>query len=226
MTSLSRRSSWLLMAAIIVLPGCSTSSLLKTSGQVLSSPARMIAATRKNRPVAKVLCLWEAAEGQGLDGKPARGFAGQIMFFTHGDPSPVRVNGKVRIFEYTDYDSEAPNPRPEHLFEFDAAAWNAHIAEGTIGETYNVFLPYVKKHKGHAVCALRLEYEDADGRVTSSPFHSVTLASKSSLKTLSDIHRHVVQQQTSEPSRDVSVTENAKPAAKKLESTTIKLPGK
>lgn len=228
--STGRTSSFKLLislCACTLLVGCSSSTLLKSSGNVLTSPARLISSSRKEPPIGKILCLWEAAEGQGLDGKPTRGFAGQIMFFTHGEPSPVRVKGKVRVFEYADYTSDRTDQKPDHLFEFDNGAWNAHITDGTIGETYNVFLPYVKGDTGHATCALRVEYESPEGRVTSSPYTEVTLVSKTSQQSLTGMTRNVIHNSTTDPGKDVSLQPTAADTKRaSLDSTTIKLPKK
>jgi hypothetical protein len=209
------------LAAVSGLVGCSSTTLLQTSSSVLNAPAAMLQAARTPDRVSKLLCLWEAAEGQGLDEKPARGFAGQIMFFTHGKASPIKVNAVVRIFEYVNYDSDDENPIPTHMFTFDSGAWNAHRAEGTLGQSYNVFLPYVKKDKGHAVCALRVEIETEDGRKISSPFTEVTLASKTSNRAAKGIQRDVVRK----AQHSSSQVEKAEPVvARKLESMTIQLP--
>lgn len=204
------------------LVGCSSTSFLQTSTAMLNAPAAMLKAARAPDSVSKMLCLWEAAEGQGLDEKPARGFAGQIMFFTHGKASPIKVKGTVRIFEYVDFDSDDEDPVPAHIFTFDSGAWNAHRADGTLGQSYNVFLPYVQKDKRHAVCALRVEIETEDGRKVSSPFTEVTLASKTSTRPAQAMQRDVVKQTEKNNS---NVEQSSKPAEKrKLESMTIQLP--
>lgn len=173
--------------------------------------------------------MWEPAEGQGLDEKPSRGFAGQIIFFSHGDPEPIRVSGTVRIYEYTNYDENEEDPQPDHIFQFNDGGWNAHRAEGTLGQTYNVFLPYVKKDKGHAVCALRVEFESKDGRKVSSAFTQVTLASKTSAKPAAALRRNIIQNKTNRDTPGVVTdmrTESDGQPHRKLESTTIKLPTK
>lgn len=211
----------LCLAAAGGLVGCSSTSLLQTSTSMLNAPAAIIKRARTPAPVSKMLCLWEAAEGQGLDEKPARGFAGQIMFFTHGKASPIKVNGTVRIFEYVDFDDGDEDPTPAHVFTFDSGAWNAHRAEGTLGQSYNVFLPYVKKDKRHAVCALRVEIETEDGRKVSSPFTEVTLASKTSSRPAKAMQRDIV----SRSEKTNSKAQQPEPKEeRKLESMTIQLP--
>lgn len=160
------------------LTGCSTSSFLKTSGDILQAPVRLVTGRNSTQSVSKILCLWESAQGQGLDGKPSRGFAGQLMFFEHGNPSPVKVDGQVVIYQYKDYDPDDEDHHLIHTFRFDSAAWQVHRAEGTLGHTYNVFLPFVEKHKDRVNCALRVEIVLPSGRTVSSPYTEVTLAGK------------------------------------------------
>lgn len=151
--------------------GCADTSFLKSPGQLLTERREKI----RQQPATRILCLWEAAEGQGLDGRPARGFAGQILFFGPREAAPVPVHGTVRIFEYEDFDPDELNPKPIHVFVFDDTGWNAHRSESTVGEAYNVFLPYVKRHNGLATCALKVEFESKNGRTISSPITEITL---------------------------------------------------
>lgn len=217
------RISLLLICGICV-AGCSSSTFMRASSSVVNAPSYMLEAVRGPKPVSKMLCLWEAAEGQGLDEKPSRGFAGQILFFTHGEPSPIKVKGTVRIYQYVDYSPSQEDPSPIHTFNFDAGAWEVHRTESTLGHSYNVFLPYVRKDKGHVVCALRVEIESEDGRKVSSPYTEVTLASRTSSAANSGIQRNVVKSTTKAAADPVS-TAPPKPAPT-LDSTTIRLPAR
>lgn len=227
MTKLSHKLS--LCLAVLFLTGC-TSGFVQTSKTVLKSPMKLVT-SRSAKPVAKILCLWEASEGQGLDELPSRGFAGQIMFFTYGAPSPMKVDGTVRIYQYADFDAEEVDPTPIHNFKFDSTAWNAHRSEGTLGHSYNVFLPYVLKHKGLARCALRVEFEDANGQITSAPITEVVLPSKLKSRPASAMQRPVITNRRIES--DVagasarttqSAAEASAAADKQLDTLTISLP--
>jgi hypothetical protein len=217
------RISLLLLCGIWI-AGCSSSTLMRASSSMVNAPSSVLEAMRGPRAVSKMLCLWEAAEGQGLDEKPSRGFAGQILFFAHGEASPIKVKGKVRIFEYLDFSPDQQDPTPAHIFVFDAGAWDVHHTESTLGHSYNVFLPYVRKDKGHAVCALRVEIETEDGRKVSSPYTEVTLASRSSSAATSGMQRNIVKP-ASKVSEEPQPTAAEKPPAK-LDSTTIRMPAR
>jgi hypothetical protein len=133
-------------------------------------------ASTKN-PVTEVLCLWEPAEGTGLDKLPARGFAGQILFLTpRGAGEPVQVDGKVKIYVFDDCGSIKEQQQPIHQFAFDATAWNAFLRKTNVGAAYQVFLPYTRPGMHQAVCSLRVCYEAADGQPIYSKFAKVTLA--------------------------------------------------
>ena len=180
-----------IIAAITVsATGCS--SLLHTSAAIIKSPVAFVTAIRAEKQIVKILCLWEPAEGQGLNGRPSRGFAGQILLFPHGSPSPIPVHGKIHIYEYVNFDPNDEDPQPIHKFTFDDGGWNAHRTESTLGESYNVFLPYVLKDKGQASCALRVEYVSPAGRVISSPYTEVQLAAKTSNRPESAIRRDIL----------------------------------
>ena len=168
----------LLAVSTLTVSGCSSGSLLKTSSALLKAPVDFVSGKSRQKSVAKILCLWEAAEGQGLDEKPSRGFAGQIMFFEYGNPTPVEIACDIVIYQYKDYDPDAEEHTLLHTFRFDSGAWQAHRAKGTLGDSYNVFLPFAEKHKDRVTCALRVEATLEDGRKISSPYTEVNLAGK------------------------------------------------
>ncbi|MEO2015888.1 MAG: hypothetical protein ABGZ53_16125 [Fuerstiella sp.] len=220
----------LTIVAAITASATGCSSLLHTSAAFIKSPVQFVNTIRAEKRIVKILCLWEPAEGQGLDGRPSRGFAGQILMFAHGSPSPIPVHGTTSIYQYVNFDPDEVDPLPIHKFTFDDGGWNAHRTESTLGETYNVFLPYVVKNKGHATCALRVEYTSPEGRVISSPYTAVTLTAKTSNKPLSALRRNILSD-----SKPRSIDRDRKsgrrtPFAESedevptLESTTITLP--
>jgi len=215
--------SFLLLLASV---GCAETAFIKSPGQFLLGTRNKAQA----RQAARILCLWEAAEGQGLDGQPSRGFAGQILFFGAGDAAAIPVHGEIRIYEYDDFDPDEDSPKPIHLFVFDDGGWNAHRAESMMGESYNVFLPYVKHHKGPATCALKVEFTAENGQTISSPITEISLEPRQRVaKTQSAIIRNIAHRNVESPA---SVADQSTPAVntpriadKQLESMTIHLPG-
>ncbi|MCA9048241.1 MAG: hypothetical protein KDA89_05905 [Planctomycetaceae bacterium] len=198
---------------------------------MLKSPSAIISAVRGPKPVMKILSLWEPSEGQGMDGMPSRGFAGQILFFTHGSATPIPVHGVVKIHQYANYDPDQPDPTPVHTFTFDDGAWNAHAADGTLGHSYNVFLPFQEEKPAHVVCALRVEITAPDGRMISSPFTEVTLPGRAGkfpgnrITNVSKPDVDAIRSASATTTRSANTTGAAKPV-QKLESTTIPLPKK
>jgi hypothetical protein len=112
--------------------------------------------------VGDIVCLWEPAEGVGMDGLPTRGFAGQILFFAKGGAEPVKVNGDVRIYVFDDQGTEEEQTRPLHEFNFPPDAWNIYRAHTNLGTAYQVFVPYTRKGGMQANCALRVRLAAAD----------------------------------------------------------------
>ena len=135
---------------------------------------RVPKASAKN-PVVRIVGIWEAAEGQGLDGKPTRGFAGQILFFTHGKASPVRVDGDVTIDLYDEPADSADSSDPIHRFDFVGDAWTIHLTDSVLGPSYNVFIPYTRKHSWRANCSLRVQLKSNFGTTAYSEMVQVTL---------------------------------------------------
>jgi len=228
---------WILIAVFsVALSGCTQTSLFQSTTRLV----RGVTGKRDNPQAARLLCLWESAEGQGLDGRNARGFAGQILFFGYGDAAPIKVDGDIRIYQYDDYDPDDLNPKPIHVFNFNPDAWNAHHAETTFGHSYNVFLPYVKHHSERAHCALKVEFTPKNGRTVISPVTEITLdGRRGRSRNQSSVQRNVLRQQAGADSAAVrrAARETPSPAepsagahstkridGKQLDSLTIKLP--
>lgn len=148
------------------------------------------------------------------------------MFFTYGEPSPIKVDGTVRIYQYANFDAEEIDPKPIHEFVFESNAWDAHRSEGTLGHSYNVFLPYVLKHKGVARCGLHVEFEDRKGQKTSAPITEVVLSSKTSksrppVVTNKRFESDVVNASAKKPR---TPAETSEAADKQMDTLTISLP--
>ena len=158
-----------LIGLSIYITGCAATSLFEDL-----TPRRVPTATTED-PVHEIVCLWEAAEGTRPDGTPARGFAGQVMFFTRGNEMPVKVGGAVTVYEFDDMGTPEEQARPLHVFRFDSTAWNVHLAEGPLGLSYNVFIPYMRKHACEANCSVRIRYDPVEGPAAYSSLASVFL---------------------------------------------------
>jgi hypothetical protein len=115
-------------------------------------------------PVMEVFCLWDDGEGRGLDGLPARGFGGQIMFFTARQKEAVKVEGDVRIYLFDDQGDAEEQARPIHEFNFTADAWNTYLRPSDFGGTYQLFIPYTRKGNHQAQCTLRVRYTPTGGQ--------------------------------------------------------------
>lgn len=203
--------------------GCSTSSFMKTSGAILKAPINMVSGDSHPQSIGKILCLWEPAEGQGLDEKPSRGFAGQVMFFEHGNPTPVKVVGDVTIYQYKDYDPDAEEHTLLHTFRFDSGAWQVHRTKGTLGDSYNVFLPFAQKHKDRTTCALRVELTLKNGRKISSPYTEVVLAGKQINVTAAE-RRNFIKNRQIGGKIEPAVAPKKQTAQEALNTMTISMP--
>lgn len=148
--------------------GCSGVPLLKWGKHEIP------AATEAN-PAVRVIGIWEPSEGQGLEGVPSRGFAGQILFFTRGSNSPVRVDGDVRIYLFDDQGTPEEQAKPIHQFDFKDKAWTVHLQNGTLGPSYHVFIPYTRRHPYQCRCSLRVRLTPESGAPVFSDTVQITL---------------------------------------------------
>ena len=211
--------------------GCNSSgSMFRDPGMLVKDPGRIVGRPKIERNVARIVTLWEASQGKDPSDKPARGFAGQILFFgPHGDTG-VRIHGKVVISEYDNYDVEAlDEPEPLHSFTFEPDAWDLHRTEGTLGHSYSCFIPYMSKNRDQVTCGLKVDFIDEDGREVSSEIVEVMLPSRSATNKAAATSRGFVREAQigGKPlvQKNVSVdAESGKPM--RLESFSIPLPSK
>lgn len=168
------RSAWMLFATAIVvslLPGCSTSGMFSK----FSNKEQFQKATPSN-PAVRCLCLWEPAEGTGVDDKPARGVAGQIFFFTRDSVSSVAVDGDVRIFMFDDQGTEEEQSKPFHNFDFKDNSFRTYLTPTQFGPAYQLFVPYSRKGRHQAELAVRVRLGQPGSPPVFSELTKVVLA--------------------------------------------------
>ncbi len=149
------------MASVIGLVGCADVRMFEKLNPFGS--AEKLREATATVPAVEILALWQPAEGHGLNGMPTRGFAGQIMFFTNGNPAPVKVNGDVRIFLFDDFGTPEEQSKPIHQFDYSTDVWNLHLQKSMLGPSYQVFVPYVRKDPHAAKCAISVRLKPAAG---------------------------------------------------------------
>lgn len=159
-----------LLIALLACTGCTTTSLFSK----LAHKQKFIKATADN-PAVRCLCLWEAAEGTGVDNKPSRGVSGQIFFFTRGNVSSVEVDGDVRIYLFDDQGAPEDQAQPLHQFDFKEGTWKAHLTSTQFGPAYQLFVPYSRKGYHQADLALRVRLTPPNGMPLYSELARVSL---------------------------------------------------
>jgi hypothetical protein len=137
--------------------------------------ARSVPEASEKNPVFNIVSVWEPSEGRNTDGLPTRGFAGQLFFFTRSSPTPVKVNGDVRVYVFDDQGTAEEQAKPIHQFDFLGDAWTMHLQDSTLGPSYNVFIPYTREGQWQANCQLRLRLSTESGQVVHSEMVEVAL---------------------------------------------------
>ncbi|MGE5195431.1 MAG: hypothetical protein ACM3U2_23300 [Deltaproteobacteria bacterium] len=160
---------------VFILHGCAATALFKFSGDQFPR-------TGPNNPVVRILGLWQPAQGMGLENKTSRGFAGQILFFDKSDEAPAQVDGEVSVFVFDDQGPAEEQVKPVHTVNFSAKAWNTHLYKGSLGATYDVFIPYPRPGVMEANCAIRVRYTPKGGPPVYSEMVNVVLPGKKKSK--------------------------------------------
>jgi len=164
-------------SCVLCLLGLAVTGCTATTQSLVADAKRSVEkVTKQHPPVARIVCLWEPAEGQAPDGTPARGCAGNILFFTARKAEPIEVRGKVEIYQFDDQGTAEEQAQPLYKFTFGPGAWDAHISEGALGVGYSVFVPYMRKSRYETRCSLKMRFTPEDGRTpVYSNLDSVTL---------------------------------------------------
>lgn len=135
------RLSWFTIGCCVLslgLTGCS-------AARFLSVEKGKTEWASENNPAVRMIAIWEPAEGHGIDGMPTRGFAGQILFVGAHSRS-LAVDGDVSVYVFDDVGTPQEQAKPIHRFDFSSEAWEVHRHEGSLGSTYNVFIPYTREN--------------------------------------------------------------------------------
>jgi hypothetical protein len=177
--------------------------------------------TTAQNPATEMLVIWQPAEGRGMKGLPARGFAGQILFFTGQQTSPVQVDGDVRIYLFDDKGTADQQTKPIHQFDFKPEAWSTHLYAGTLGPAYQVFIPYTNDDHSQSKCALRVRFQPAAGPVIYSEMTSVALPGPKSLtvqpgQEVSESPRRTGSEATDRLAREMNVRDIARLSAGRI----------
>lgn len=170
-----RNASRLLACGILLsLAGCATLDWTMFDKKEQKATAR--------NPVTQIVCLWEPAEGRDAKGIPCKGFAGQILFLANRGVLPVTVEGDVRIYLFDNLGSVEEQSKPIHTFDFDSPSWAQTYVNGTLGPSYNVFVPYTRRGIHNATCSLRVRLSPKTGPVIFSDMTNIELVTVHSLK--------------------------------------------
>lgn len=116
----------------------------------------------KERPATQIIAMWRPSNGT-HDGRPTRGFAGSIMFFTSKDTMPALVNGTVRVYVFDDQGTAEEQAKPIRQYDFPAQVWNTYAELSKIGPAYNLFIPYPRPGNHEATCTVSMRLIPDDG---------------------------------------------------------------
>lgn len=116
-------------------------------------------------PAVEVACVWQPGEGRGLKGVPARGFEGQLFFFTSKDAEPALVNGTLRVYLFADRGTPEERGKPLQQYDYTPRELNAHAKMTSLGPGYALFVPYPDPEAYQVRCQLRVRFVPAEGPV-------------------------------------------------------------
>lgn len=163
-----------LVGLCILLTGCSTMGLVSNASS--SNPTKKFVKATPQNPAVKCLCVWQTGEGYDAQGKPCRGVAGQVFFFSAHSDLPVMVDGDVRIFMFDDQGPEESQTKPLSQIDVDRQTWNAQLTSTQFGPAYRLFVPYARPGRHQAQLGVRLRMTPDNGPVVFSDMTTIELA--------------------------------------------------
>lgn len=161
-----------------------------------------------SNPAVQIVTIWEPAEGNDLDGMPTRGFAGQLIFIGR-DSTPLAIDGDMKIYVFDNIGTRDQQSKPIHRFDFSSDAWNLHLVNGSLGPSYNLFIPYTRKGEHRQVqCSLRTMFKTDGGQSIISEMVSVTLPGPKSDANGLTVEDSAIRQASAEHASEQSVDSN------------------
>ncbi len=159
------------LVLLAALPGCATSGMLSN----FSGREQVTRATAAD-PAVRCLCVWQSAEGSDPNGRPCRGMAGQVFFFSRSNPVPIAVDGDIKVYVFDDQGSEAEQGRPITEFDVDSATWNMRLMKTQFGPAYQLFVPHTRPGRLETHMAVRLRMTPKVGPPVFSDLSTIELS--------------------------------------------------
>ncbi len=155
-----------IVLAVAMLSGCQSTGLSTLKRAVPSSAVSFFGGEEvrwadNENPVVRCVCLWQPADGS-WEGRPTRGFGGQVFFLDRDTAKPVAVKGDVRIHVFDDNGPRENHGKAVHTFDFNKGAWNNFLVKTQFGPAYNIFIPYTRDGHHKTECALRVRLVETD----------------------------------------------------------------
>lgn len=191
------------LATAATLAGC--------SGRNAFNAGNLLPGKKKTQPIAKIVCVWEAAEGRNPKGLPCRGMAGKVLFFTPGSERPVKVegDGRVVVYCFDDQGSRDEQAKPIHKFQFALNAWNLHYREGALGPSYDVFIPYMRDVSHQVNMTAHVRLVPKEGPLATSTMDTVKLPGPKRKFNNEALVHHVTPTRNKEKTRVSTVSQNS-----------------
>ncbi|MDR0521885.1 MAG: hypothetical protein LBH00_08560 [Planctomycetaceae bacterium] len=114
-------------------------------------PAAGVGVWNAAGPATTVFAVWDPAVSN-ENGKPVRGFGGRVYFYDQNQSKPVKVDGTVVVYAFSEDGRDPSDTKPNEGFVFDTKMLNSKevYKKSKLGHSYNLWIPW--------------DYEGPDGK--------------------------------------------------------------
>lgn len=182
----------------------------------------------------RVVATWKDAVLQRAGQPSQRGLGGRLYFYDGKNPTPIPVEGQLVVYAFDEAGRKPTDNRPTRRYVFPVEQFVKHQSDSELGVSYSFWLPWDEAGGAATEISLIARFEPIrGGSLVVSEQTSTRLPGSFGLEPSPETkiarvsHGVAVRQASHSADAELEQTiPNAAPANRRMETTTIALPGR